>query len=491
MSVQPKIVADFSTQLSIAIAVGGTTGSLALNTDDDGVALPTGFYFFTIDGNSSAKETISCTNTAGVLTNIQSISRQGVSTAGAVRAHRVGAIVEMTDFATYKSYIDAIALAGVMNASQSQNGILQVATATQINAGTATGSTGAPLSITPDQLALSTYGSPALPVTTGSVMPFAGRSAPTGYLLCNGSAVSRSTYATLFGIISPSYVATITNASPAVVSTSVNHNLVAGDRIHFTTTGSLPSGLTTGVDYYVLASGITATSFQLALSPSGTAINTSTSGSGVHTLYESAFGSGDWSTTFNVPDFRGKNPLGIGSSNNIILSFDPTAVGTNTIAVPDVSFPVQGQAITLIGTLPTGLATSTTYYVARQSSTSIRLASTQALANTAAPDLTFTTSGMSGVCAIVYATSARTVIGKVGGEETHGLAGTETGDHSHNIQTLTTGGSAPAYGASAPPGSTTGANQPLGAASATMTGTKNVQHNIMSPFIQMNWIIKT
>ena len=32
----------------------------------------------------------------------------------------------------------------------------------------------------------------------GSVIPFAGSSAPTGFLLCDGSAVSRTTYATLF-----------------------------------------------------------------------------------------------------------------------------------------------------------------------------------------------------------------------------------------------------------------------------------------------------
>ena len=38
-------------------------------------------------------------------------------------------------------------------------------------------------------------------VPSGAVMPFAGTSAPTGYLLCDGSAVSRSTYATLFAAL--------------------------------------------------------------------------------------------------------------------------------------------------------------------------------------------------------------------------------------------------------------------------------------------------
>jgi len=43
------------------------------------------------------------------------------------------------------------------------------------------------------------------PFVAGMVIPFAGSSAPTGFLLCGGQAVSRSTYATLFGIIGTTY----------------------------------------------------------------------------------------------------------------------------------------------------------------------------------------------------------------------------------------------------------------------------------------------
>lgn len=39
----------------------------------------------------------------------------------------------------------------------------------------------------------------------GIVMPFAGSVAPQGYLFCDGSAVSRSTYATLFAVIGTTY----------------------------------------------------------------------------------------------------------------------------------------------------------------------------------------------------------------------------------------------------------------------------------------------
>ena len=43
----------------------------------------------------------------------------------------------------------------------------------------------------------------ALPV--GTILPYAGASAPTGYLLCNNQAVSRTTYAALFTVIGTTY----------------------------------------------------------------------------------------------------------------------------------------------------------------------------------------------------------------------------------------------------------------------------------------------
>lgn len=42
-------------------------------------------------------------------------------------------------------------------------------------------------------------------VPTGSLVPFAGNSIPDGYLLCNGAAVSRTTYAALFAVIGTTY----------------------------------------------------------------------------------------------------------------------------------------------------------------------------------------------------------------------------------------------------------------------------------------------
>jgi microcystin-dependent protein len=51
-----------------------------------------------------------------------------------------------------------------------------------------------------DQNAIVSYLSP-----TGSVTAFAGSTAPTNWLLCNGAAVSRTTYAALFTLIGSTY----------------------------------------------------------------------------------------------------------------------------------------------------------------------------------------------------------------------------------------------------------------------------------------------
>jgi len=85
----------------------------------------------------------------------------------------------------------------------------------------------------------------------------------------------------------------ISIASPAVVGSATRwinsganrHGFFAGTVIAFTTTGALPTGVMTDTAYYVLADGLTDTTFRIADSPGGTAINTSGSQSGVHSLY--------------------------------------------------------------------------------------------------------------------------------------------------------------------------------------------------------------
>jgi hypothetical protein len=77
---------------------------------------------------------------------------------------------------------------------------------------------------------------------------------------------------------------TMTIASPCVVTWAA-HGLASNTPIVFLTTGALPTGLTAGTIYYIIAP--LTNSFNVAATPSGSAINTSGSQSGVHTAVAS------------------------------------------------------------------------------------------------------------------------------------------------------------------------------------------------------------
>ena len=85
-------------------------------------------------------------------------------------------------------------------------------------------------------------------VPPGTIVPYGGATAPTGYLLCNDAAISRSTYSVLFAIIS------------------------------------------------------------------------------------TAFGTGDGSTTFNVPDLRDRLPLGKGTNNGTVGAITAAASASAVVA---------------------------------------------------------------------------------------------------------------------------------------------------------------
>lgn len=74
---------------------------------------------------------------------------------------------------------------------------------------------------------------------------------------------------------------TISNASPAVVS--MTNTAAANDMVVFTTTGTLPTGLTAGATYFIISAGLSGSQFEVSATKGGSAINTSGAGSGTHT----------------------------------------------------------------------------------------------------------------------------------------------------------------------------------------------------------------
>ena len=232
--------------------MGGTTATLQSATDDDGIALPAGRYFFTLDGSNSNKEHLSCDLSSTALTNIKSVSRQGVESSGVARAHRIGTTVALTDFAhikfindlvagtttfnasvplgydgtatistanqlATKAYADALAIAGAPNADTTTKGIVEEATQAEVDAKTATGGTGAKLFqnlstqrtvLTHDYIASAvgtdTYAITCVPAvtayTTGDVYYFKADVANTGACTLNVNALGAKTLVTNTGL---------------------------------------------------------------------------------------------------------------------------------------------------------------------------------------------------------------------------------------------------------------------------------------------------
>lgn len=123
-------------------------------------------------------------------------------------------------------------------------------------------------------------------IPAGFVMQNMGLLTSTGWLDCDASSLSKTTFAPLWNALHTIKGAvTVTIATPAVFTLN-SHGLETGDRVYLTTTGALPTGLTSDTTYYTIK--INANTFNLATSMAnalaGTKINTSGTQSGTHTL---------------------------------------------------------------------------------------------------------------------------------------------------------------------------------------------------------------
>lgn len=263
------VIALFETTLASKITSSATTFTLTSATDKDGNTLASSTYGFIIDEGTASEEFVIADCTATTCTNAtRGISaRTGTSTVAALQfAHRRGSSVKITDapaliFAInvmrgrqnlefpmkYESsvgittiddddrnianvaYVNSVAFdtGGIVQASETAAGFVELATGLEAASTTQSG-TSARLAL-PTSIATSTYNSATaalkIPVTgnngkldsgfistttlmlppTGSIMAYATTTAPNGWLLADGSAVSRTTYSALYSMIGTSY----------------------------------------------------------------------------------------------------------------------------------------------------------------------------------------------------------------------------------------------------------------------------------------------
>jgi len=133
----------------------------------------------------------------------------------------------------------------------------------------------------------------------------------------------------------------ITIASPAVVTSTIS--VVTGTPITFSTTGALPTGLTPGTTYYALAS--TGTTFNLALTAGGAAINTSGSSSGTAyikpngVLLSSLAGTDGYCPLY-------QNTFTVSDTSRFILVFGTNDIGSTTLDPMLIRWSDQDSLIT-------------------------------------------------------------------------------------------------------------------------------------------------
>lgn len=201
-----------------------------------------------------------------------------------------------------------------------------------------------------------------------SILEYAGEMAPLGWLLCNGKAVSRSKYKDLFSVLGTRFGKgngrTTFNVpdkrwfftrgfgglvggsfGTAGVSTAnnnislVDHNFNrSGIPVRFTTTTTLPTGLSLSTTYWTIYQDEVTLQFATteANALAGTALTISSTGTGTHTV-----------TQYADPDFASRTAMVTGGAvSDRIGSVQRSAFASHTHTVTDPTHvhSVQGYA---------------------------------------------------------------------------------------------------------------------------------------------------
>jgi len=120
-----------------------------------------------------------------------------------------------------------------------------------------------------------------IPTAVAWNLTWGGTTGSNGYSAGDTVQYNGACYYCAVGTGTAGQTCTISIASPAVVTMA--NNFVANQAVQFATTGSLPTGLTAGTIYYVSATGLSTSHFQVSATSGGASINTSGSQSGTQT----------------------------------------------------------------------------------------------------------------------------------------------------------------------------------------------------------------
>jgi hypothetical protein len=269
----PISIAVFETTLSSAITTTDTSMTLVTGTDKSGDSL-NGYMCFTLDGGKTNEEfvcgTASSTAVSGLLRGLDPVDA-ATSTALA-KTHRAGSNVKITDWPALgiisrilngqesfpnkiyyatdtisitnrydiptKAYVDAVATSGAANSDYTTAGLVELATTSEIVAGTALGATGAYLVAPNDLFNQTSTATNIIPVTNSSGKLSQGFLDLTEAYTWTGL----HTFSTATTTIATATISYLTNVQIASAAATTSANLkVSSDAVASTTaTSGLP-----------------------------------------------------------------------------------------------------------------------------------------------------------------------------------------------------------------------------------------------------------
>lgn len=176
-------------------------------------------------------------------------------------------------------------------------------------------------------------------ILPGTIWPTAAVKAPpasSGWLNVDGAAYSRTTYAALFEAITLTTTANITNGSTSISNIPDTSDMDAGMPIEGP---GIPAGATIAT-----VAGATA----ITISAAATATNL---GATIRVL---PHGRGDGTTTFNVPDWRGRSPIGCGQGSGLTMRKAGNKGGEETHVLTIGEMPNHNHIVNLRSDTGTG-----------------------------------------------------------------------------------------------------------------------------------------
>lgn len=156
-----------------------------------------------------------------------------------------------------------------------------------------------------------------LNMPTGVILPFTGQTAPKGFLICDGSAISRKTYASLFAIISTTY---------GSGDGSTTFNIPNYTNARFVTSGNISVmgdgkalGITDGINWGVLYNGGGDSYHRVAMHPTNNGIGSNVGQTGLNMF--SQFGGIAWGVVADASLSGIKGTASLASTCRFIIKY--------------------------------------------------------------------------------------------------------------------------------------------------------------------------